>query len=67
MKKLKVLRFTMRHALTEVESEVNQTVQDLELMGQKVINITSYVVQTTPIYVIYNIVYEDKSNEDKSK
>lgn len=67
MKKLKVLRFTMRHALTEVESEVNQAVQDLELTGQKVINITSYVVQTTPIYVIYNIVYEDKSNEDKSK
>ncbi len=66
MKKLKVLKFTMRHALAEVENEVNQTVQELELKDCKVINITSFVVQTTPIYVIYNIVYEMKSKGVRS-
>lgn len=60
MKNLKILRYTMRHALAEVEDDVNQAIQELEAKGCKVINITSYVVQTTPIYVVYNIVYEVK-------
>ena len=58
-RKIKVLRFTLKHLLADVEEEVNKEIDALTAEGKKVVSITHYVVQASTIRVIYNIIYEE--------
>ncbi len=62
VKRLKVVKFTMRHKLEDVEETVNGTIDELLAKGYKIINITPMFVPTTTYYIVYNIVYEAPCN-----
>lgn len=66
-KKIKVIRFTMRHALKDAEEIVNKEIDDLVRQGKKIISITPFVVPTTTFYIIYNIIYEEQLPESGEK
>ncbi len=59
-RKIKCVRFTMQHKLPEkeVEDKVNNAIDELVAQGKKIVSITHYTVQSSPIVVMYNIVYE---------
>ena len=60
MRKIKVLKFTLKHNLNDVEEEVNKAIEELHANGNKVVSITHYIVQTNLVQIIYNIIYDCK-------
>jgi hypothetical protein len=59
VKKVRVMRFTLKHALNDVEEQVNGEIDRLTAEGSKIISITPMMVPSTPLYVVYNIIYEE--------
>lgn len=66
---VKVVKITLNKRLTDVESKVNAEIMALAKEGHKIVSITHFVCGNSPIYVVYNIVYEKdmEGNEDYGK
>lgn len=57
-KKIKSIKFTLKHKLTDIEDTVNAAIDELVAKDCKVVNITRYVVHSQVIYIVYDIMYE---------
>ncbi len=55
---VKIIKFTLRNRLNDVEKEVNKAIDELAAQGHKVVSIYTYQAGASPIYVVYNIIYE---------
>ncbi len=58
IRKVKVLRFTIKHGLKDVEEKVNNAIDILAEAGNKIVTITTVVAGSSPVYILYNIIYE---------
>lgn len=59
-RRIKVIKFTAKHAFNDIEHDVNEALDDLTKSGKMIISINPLVVSsTTPAYIIYNITYEE--------
>ena len=61
-RRLKAVRFTLRHALNDVEETVNKEIDNLTAQGKKIISVTHLVCGNSPAYILYNIIYETDVN-----
>lgn len=61
-RKIKIVKFTARKGFNDVEETVNAEIDKLTLERKRVISINpSAFSNTTPIYLIYTIVYEENT------
>lgn len=67
VRKIKVLRFTIKHGLKDVEGDVNKAIDALAEQGNKIVTITTLVAGSSPVYVLYNIIYETAADAAASK
>ncbi len=59
-RRIKVIKFTAKHAFNDIEHDVNETLDNLTKSGKMIVSITPLVMSsTTPAYIIYNIIYEE--------
>lgn len=67
IRKIKVLRFTIKHGLKDVEDEVNNAIDSLAEEGNKIVTITTLVAGSSPVYILYNIIYEPAEDATASE
>lgn len=66
MRKIAVVVITARHNFNDLEEEVNKKILELHTNGMKVVSVAPFFKSSSsPVMMIYNIIYETPEKEEK--